>query len=297
MITRDSRLPFTVLLPDSRSEPIEIHDHLSALRLSLVEKDAVSQLDGSWDVPGAYVLLDAPAPDGSYGVYVGKAPAGIRSRLLDHERKRYWARALLIRRDVSTGLSSAQAGWLEGDLYELFDSADRAHLHNSVKPGDDTVPSYELRILETFRDPINRVLRLLGYDTSTEDDSQLIGPSGRRRTARFHGITLQQLLGAGLIAPGERLISTNGSWPASAVITEDAHIEYNGRRFDTPSGAAMAVKDGPANGWDFWAVERSGGSERLSTLRTGFAPAGAPHTEGIPAAPGLGPVRPRGAQA
>lgn len=226
-------------------------------------------LDDSWDVPGVYVLLDAPAADGTFGVYVGKAPAGIRSRLLDHERKKAWARALLIRRDITNGLSSAQAGWLEGDLYELFDAAERAHLHNSVKPGDDTVPSYELRILETFRDPINRVLRLLGYDTSTEDDTPIPAP-GRRRTARFLGITLRQIFDAGLIRTGERLISTNGSWPASAVITDDAGIDYNGVRYDTPSGAAMAVKNGPANGWDFWAVERPDGSERLSTLRSLF---------------------------
>ncbi len=267
---RDSRLPFTVLLPDTRTEPIEIHDHLTALRLCLVEKDGVKFLDDSWDAPGAYVLLDAPDADGTFGVYVGKAPAGIRSRLLDHERKKVWARAMLIRRDITNGLSSAQAGWLEGDLYELFDAAERAHLHNSVKPGDDTVPSYELRILETFRDPINRVLRLLGYDTSTEDDTASVTPS-RRRTARFHGIALRQIFEAGLVVTGERLISTNGSWPASAVITNDGGIDYNGHRYDTPSGAAMAVKNGPANGWDFWAVERPDGSERLSTLRSLFA--------------------------
>jgi len=267
---RDSRLPFTVLLPDTRTEPIEIHDHLTALRLCLVEKDGVKFLDDSWDVPGAYVLLDAPAADGAFGVYVGKASAGIRSRLLDHERKKDWARAMLIRRDITNGLSSAQAGWLEGDLYELFDAAERAHLHNSVKPGDDTVPSYELRILETFRDPINRVLRLLGYDTSTEDDTVNVTPA-RRRTARFHGIALRQIFDAGLVTTGERLISTNGSWPASAVITNDGAIDYNGHRYDTPSSAAFAVKNGPANGWGFWAVERPDGSERLSTLRNLFA--------------------------
>ncbi|WP_157465707.1 hypothetical protein [Cellulomonas sp. Leaf395] len=258
-----------MLLPDTRTEPIEIIDHLTALRMCVVEKDSVAHLDGSWDVPGAYVLLDPPDAAGGYGVYVGKAPAGIRSRLLDHERKRTWLRGLLIRRDVSTGLSSAQAGWLEGDLYQLFHSADRATLHNAVQPRDDTVPSYELRILETFRDPINRVLRLLGYDTGTADDTQVHAP---RRTSTFHGITMGQLLEAGLVQPGERLISTNGAWPASAVVLPNAKIDYNGGAYDTPSSAAQAVKNGAAvNGWDFWAVERSTGSERLSSLRTALA--------------------------
>ena len=224
------------------------------------------------------MLLDAPTADGAFGVYVGKASAGIRSRLLDHERKKVWARAMLIRRDITNGLSSAQAGWLEGDLYELFDAAERAHLHNSNKPGDDTVPSYELRILETFRDPINRVLRLLGYDTSTEDDTANVTPA-RRCTARFVGIFLRQIFDAGLVTTGERLISTNGSWPASAVITNDGGIDYNGQRYDTPSRAAAAVKNGPANGRDFWAVERPDGSERLSTLRNQFVARGLPGVE------------------
>jgi Restriction Enzyme Adenine Methylase Associated len=188
---------------------------------------------------------------------------------------------MLIRRDITNGLSSAQAGWLEGDLYELFDAAERAHLHNSVKPGDDTVPSYELRILETFRDPINKVLRLLGYDTSTEDDTANVTPA-RRRTIRFHGIALRQIFDAGLVTTGERLISTNGSWPASAVVTNDGGIDYDGHRYDTPSGAAMAVKNGPANGWDFWAVERPDGSERLSTLRSLFAAREPDHVERPP---------------
>ena len=127
-----------------------------------------------------------------------------------------------------------------------------------------------MRILETFRDPINRVLRLLGYDTSTEDDTANVTPA-RRRSARFHGIAVRQIFDAGLLVEGERLISTNGSWPASAVITADGAINYNSHQYDTPSGAAMAVKNGPANGWDFWAVERPEGSERLSTLRNIFA--------------------------
>jgi len=78
------------------------------------------------------LLLDSVAADATFGVYVGKAPAGIRSRLLNHERKKQWARALLIQRDNQHGLNSAHVDWLEGDLYDLFDAADRARLHNSV---------------------------------------------------------------------------------------------------------------------------------------------------------------------
>lgn len=265
---RDARLPFTVLLPDTRLEPIEIRDHSVALKMALVEKDAVSLLDGDWDRPGVYILLDGVSEDSSFGVYVGKAPAGIRTRLLDHERRRQWVRALLIQRDIQHGLNSAQAGWLEGDLYELFDAADRARLHNTVKPGDDTVPGYDPRILESFRDPIARVLRLLGYDPATADDSATdVRP---KRSVTYHGIGLPELMKAGLLKPGAKLISTNGSWPATAVLTPEAAVEYAGNRYPTPSGAAAAVKNGSANGWDFWAVETSEGSTRLSALRARY---------------------------
>lgn len=265
---RDARLPFTVLLPDTRREPIEIHDHSVALKMALVEKDAVALLDPQWDRPGVYILLDGVAEDASFGVYVGKAPAGIRTRLLDHERRRQWVRALLIQRDMQHGLNSAQAGWLEGDLYELFDAADRARLHNTVKPGDDTVPGYDLRILESFRDPIVRVLRLLGYDPATADDTTTdVRP---KRSVTYHGIGLKELVAAGLLAAGDKLVSTNGSWPAAAVLNDDAEIEYAGTRYPTPSGAAAAVKSGPANGWDFWAVESADGSTRLSVLRARY---------------------------
>lgn len=236
--------------------------------MALVEKDAVALLGPEWDRPGAYVLLDGVSEDASFGVYVGKAPSGIRMRLLEHERRRQWVRALLIQRDIQHGLNSAQVGWLEGDLYELFDAADRARLHNGVKPGDDTVPGYDLRILESFRDPIVRVLRLLGYDPATADDTASdVRP---KRSTTFLGIGLRELVDAGLLQAGAKLVSTNGSWPASALLTPDAELEYGGTAFSTPSGAAAAVKNGPANGWDFWAVETPEGSTRLSALRARF---------------------------
>ena len=268
-MTRDPRLPFTVLLPDTRLLPIEIHDHSVTLRMALVEKDAVHLLDESWDRPGVYVLLDAVEPDGRFGVYVGKAPAGIRSRLMSHEKKRTWARALLIQRDNREGLNSAHVGWLEGDLYDLFDAADRARLHNSIKPGDDTVPGYDLRILESFRDPIVRVLRLVGYDPATADD-QAASDVKPKRSKSFHGVELKDLISAGLLASGAKLVSMNSSWPGTAEVTAGGLVLCDGVEFSAPSAAAGHVKGGAANGWDFWAVETPTGSVRLSTLRARY---------------------------
>lgn len=264
---RDPRLPFTVLLADEPGQPIEIHDHSVGLHMVLVEKSWVHRLSSDWDVPGVYLLLDPVQADGTFGVYVGKAPAGMRARLQQHERKKAWSRALLIRRATLHGLTSAHTGWLEGDLHDLLTSAERAEVHNAQTPGDDTVPSYDLRMLESFRDPIVRVLRLLGYETKSVDVDSPTGASARRRNSTYHGVTLAELLTAGLVSGGDRLVSINGSWPASAEVNSDGTISYNDQTYPTPSAAASAVKGGAANGWDFWAVDDAGMSTRLSSLR------------------------------
>lgn len=247
---------------------MEIHDHLSSLRMALVEKDSVHLLESDWDRSGVYLLLDGVAADSTFGVYVGKAPSGIRSRLLDHERKKTWARALLIQRDNQHGLNSAHIGWLEGDLYDLFNAAERARLHNGPRTGDQTVPSYDLRILESFRDPIVRVLRLLGYDPAAADESAVSAASAKK-SATYYGVGLADLLAAGLIKVGDQLSSANGAWPADAEISATG-ILHNGTDYPSPSTAAAAVKGGAANGWDFWAVQTSTGSKRLSAIRADY---------------------------
>lgn len=66
-------------------------------------------------------------------------------------------------------------------------------------------------------------------------------------------------------------MSTMPSWPADAVVQADGSIVWDTRTFETPSGAAVAVRGGQAtNGWDFWAVEDPTGKTRLATLRARY---------------------------
>jgi hypothetical protein len=99
----------------------------------------------------------------------------------------------VIQRDTTHGFNSAQVGWLEGRLYDLLDAAEDARLHNGNRPSDETLPSFERAMLEACVLPISRILRLIGYDPATADDTGTITTITRpRRTSRFYGITLSR---------------------------------------------------------------------------------------------------------
>ena len=142
-----------------------------------------------------------PAADGSWGCYVGKAPAGIRTRLRDHLRnKDHWRRAVLIQRDTTFGFNSAQVAWLEGRLYDLLDAAEDARPHNGNRPSDETLPPFERASLENAVLPISRILRLIGYDPATADDTGTVSTTTKSsRTSRFYGITLKNIIDAGYL--------------------------------------------------------------------------------------------------
>lgn len=262
------QLPFTVLLPEDPTSPTLLYDTTSALAFALVDRASLTGLDDEWEEAGVYLLLDRHGADGSWGCYVGKGPSGIRSRVKQHVvAKDHWTRALLIRRDTTYGFTSAHAGWLESKLYDVLAAAASTLLHNGNRPSDDTLPPYERAALEATVEPVRRVLRLLGFDTDPPDD-QPASPTAPAAKKSMYAVTMAELINAGLLSPGEVLTSTNSVWPATAIIESDGSVRLGPTSYKNPSGAASAVKQGgAANGWDFWAVERSTGSTRLATLR------------------------------
>lgn len=258
-------LPLNVLVTEDVSHPTTIYDRHAGLCMAVVDRGGAHLLAQDWDVPGVYVLLDPIQADGLWGCYVGKAPAGLRSRLNTHiKSKDHWHRAVLVCRDMTHGFNSAEVGWLEGRLHDLLDAAEDARLHNSVRPRDETLPTYERTMLELAVLPVTRVLQLLGYDPSTLDDAP---PAAARRTSRFVGITLKQLVNAGVVSAGAKLVSVNRTWPATAAVEADGRVTVNGDSFSTPSAAAAAVRGGATNGWEFWAIEGANGMTPLAVLR------------------------------
>jgi hypothetical protein len=274
MSTHDSALHVTTLLPETAADPVSLFDQHAALRFAIVERDHALRISAEeWDRPGVYILLDPPSEDGSWGCYVGKAPAGIRTRLRDHLRnKDHWRRAVLVQRDTTFGFNSAQVAWLEGRLYDLLDAAEDARPHNGNRPSDETLQPFERASLENAVLPISRILRLIGYDPATADDTGTVSTTTRAtRTSRFHGVTLKQIIDAGHLAPGTTLVSTNSVWPGTATANTDGTLTVSDVTHPTPSAAASSVKNGAAvNGWDFWAVEDASGKTTLATLRARY---------------------------
>ena len=262
----DDRLPFTCLVPDGPGV-IDIYDQTAALRIAVVERDAVHWLSEAWDVPGAYLLLDRPDADGTWSAYVGKAPSGLKSRVSSHVRhKDSWCRAILLQRDTTHGFNSAHAAWLEGRLHDLISASAAGSLSNQQRPGDDTLAPYDRQMLETTIDPISRVLRLVGYETAPPGDDPV--PPRSRRTPTRYTTTVQDLQSSGLLAADTRLVSTYASYAADAVVNPDGTITWDGQTFATPSAAGCAVRGGKAtNGWAFWAIETDTGKVTLATLR------------------------------
>lgn len=270
--TAIDQLPLTALVPETAAEPVVIYDQHAALRIGIVERSAVSSLPNEWDAPGNYILLDTHDETGGYGVYVGKAaPGGVRSRLKEHlKKKAHWTRSVIIRRDTTFGLNSAQVGWLEGRLWDLMDAAEDANLQNNQRPQDETLAAYDRKMLEQAVLPIQRILRLIGYETAPADEDEgAVSTIKPTTTGRAHyKTTLAEVIQSGHFPVGSRLVSTNGLWPATAEVVADG-IEFAGTVYKKPSAAGSAVKNGgSANGWDFWAVDTENGQVKLSTIRS-----------------------------
>ena len=279
LATLDDRLPFHVLVPADPDSVIDVYEQSAALQLAIIDRQSVRSLSAEWDAPGVYVLLDRRDPDGTWGAYVGKAPAGIRARIKNHlSNKDHWYRAVIIKRDTTHGFNSAHTAWLEGRLYDLLMAATDAVLHNAQRPGDDTLASYDLPMLEACVEPVARLLRLIGHDSSTVSEQG--EPTVKGRKMRFHGVSIADLIAAGLMEGDQGLVSTWSTVPASARVRPDGQIEYEGVLYSSPSGAAIAARGGAANGWAMWAVATPTGKVRLSTLRAKYleAKVSAPET-------------------
>ncbi|OLR91522.1 GmrSD restriction endonuclease domain-containing protein [Actinokineospora bangkokensis] len=83
-------------------------------------------------------------------------------------------------------------------------------------------------------------------------------------------VGVRHLVGAGLLVPGDRLLSRPGTWGERvAVVRADGDLDVDGRVFDTPSAAGKFAKGdgGSTNGWKFW---RLADGRSLADLRAAY---------------------------
>jgi hypothetical protein len=264
----DDVLPLKVLVPVSTHGPFEIVVEHTALRLAVADRDLLRSLNDSWEVPGAYLLLDRPDGEGRWSAYVGKAsPGKLRSRLLEHLRnKPHWYRAVLIRRDTEYGFHSAQAGWLEGRLYDLLADSTLVRLRNGNRPNDETLPRHEQTALETCIEPITSLLHVLGHEVAASSKKPKVS---RRRVSSSNGkIGLIDLITEGLLPPGGKIVSKTRRHLGHAEINADGTIRVGNHISDSLSDAANKLCEGGSwNGWTFWYLETEEGPVQLSALR------------------------------
>jgi hypothetical protein len=79
------------------------------------------------------------------------------------------------------------------------------------------------------------------------------------------GGSLQLLISAGRLAPGQRLVGTHRGTRHTAEVTSDGAIRIDvGGSFKSPSSAAGSITGHNTNGWQFWRTESG---EPLADLR------------------------------
>ena len=85
--------------------------------------------------------------------------------------------------------------------------------------------------------------------------------------ARRGRVVMNELIDAGLLVPGTKLVSASRRWPAEAIVLPNGALKMNGAEYDTPSAAGKAAKRGlNVSGWDFWYIDKRGGP-KLADLR------------------------------
>lgn len=155
--------PALFLLSSAPERPTEITIEGDALRLQLVEREALGALDESWDSAGIYLLLGKPSTDQTVlTVYVGKAQ-GLRSRIkTGHQPKQWWTRCLLIQRPGLHPFNASDISWLERRLIDVLLEASEIDLENKTPPPVEVVPEYKSQILERTVVAALGVLGVLG---------------------------------------------------------------------------------------------------------------------------------------
>jgi hypothetical protein len=82
-----------------------------------------------------------------------------------------------------------------------------------------------------------------------------------------YGVSVKDLLTAGLLTPGTLLLPARDDLDAIAEVLPDGRIQLDEEVYDTPSGAGRAALGMATNGWTFWIADTADGPRKLAELR------------------------------
>ncbi len=254
-------------IPADPGAPVLLYFPIHALRAALVDRDRLSQLSKDWEKPGVYVLMGR-LDSGKTEIYVGKAhgKSGVRSRLSIQRSKprlETWWRALAVLRDTTDGFNSAEVGYLEGRLASELGALPNLKVIEGKKDIDLTLPAHTLAELDALVPTILSALRVAGLDLQEGTE---ITKEKLRSSQRVEG-SVAELLSAGLLAAGTKLIFSRKGKSARATITSSGGMVVDGIEYQTPSSAAKAAHGvKTVNGWTAWKLDDSNGKS-LADLR------------------------------
>ncbi len=100
----------------------------------------------------------------------------------------------------------------------------------------------------------------------------------KHRSPKSADVSMSDLLRAGLLKAPVRLFSAYKNHTLEATLLPTGEIEFQGKRYDTPSGAGSAARATitgrpmPTNGWAFWRAEDAAGESRtLKQVRDAYS--------------------------
>lgn len=254
-----------VLMPGQSSSPSFVFVKRQSLRIAIVTRDNVSNLEDDWDAVGIYVLLGS-SDKGLTRAYAGKGNQ-LKTRLGQHKTgKAWWNRAILVCDLSQNGFNSAESGWLESEIVETLMNAPEVECDNVNQPTDKSLASYELSELQPVIKTVFSLLRIMGVnpDTSDQRSIETVQETTTIDTAKNKNTeTLQDLIDANLLKEGTKLYCT---WINRKELGEVATVCSNGKimvgnqLFSSPSSAAKHSRRGVANGWSYWGIKSSDGT-------------------------------------
>ncbi|MGN6252016.1 MAG: GmrSD restriction endonuclease domain-containing protein [Marmoricola sp.] len=126
----------------------------------------------------------------------------------------------------------------------------------------ESEPWVESLIDERTAELIDRLLRV--WPIPDGHHGKVVDP----QTKAGDWVELKHLIGAGLLAPGDKLVATHRDFKGKeATLAADGAIELDGKRYTSPSAAGHSLRKRATNGWYFWAVADG---RRLRDVRTEF---------------------------